>query len=283
MGKSKRNLRAKTSKPSSNETKILGKQGLSTEYMDTKVDQKSNITPSRGNEFNAVTSSISSKNNKGGRRGKLSKTSKETTTQTSGSVKSTVASFFSDAEFLLSLGQLSKEYPIGAKLNASNHTVAPGILSYSHTPLVGLTNQEQYNPIMQQAQQIYSFVRHANSGRANYDPVHLWSILYNVASIISIMQFVKRTILLTKAFSPRNKYMNKSLIEASHIRYDDLISNLAQYEARYNILVNRLKAFPLPTVYPIFLDLINSYKYVYKSLDSDKTSFTLLNPTIVFE
>lgn len=150
---------------------------------------------------------------------------------------------------------------------ASEKFTAPGILVEWLQPSIGYT-ADQTSPINVAATSIYSYIRHANSGSANYDANDLAIYLMAIGDIIAYVNFLIRAYGLAGLVSSRNRYLPKALLQAQNINADSIIGNLAQFRYSLNYALNKLSSFAVPKDFEYFA----RKKFIFSRLYHEGTS-----------
>lgn len=109
----------------------------------------------------------------------------------------------------------------------------PGVIALYYAPTIG-TAQAETDPINIAARNIYSFVRHANSGHSNYDSPDLMLYLIAMDSIYMYHAFLKRALGVIMDYTPVNRYYPRALISAMGIDPDDLMAHIADFRGFIN-------------------------------------------------
>lgn len=99
---------------------------------------------------------------------------------------------------------------------------------------------------------LYSFVRHANSGHSNYDPVDLMLYLLAMDEAYMVYYRAVRAYGAMFTFNTVNRYAPKALVEALGFDYEDINSNLATFRYAINAFAARINAYAVPTNMPLF-------------------------------
>lgn len=108
------------------------------------------------------------------------------------------------------------------------------------------------NGITLAANQLYTFIRHANSGARNYEPADVMMYVLAMRDIYSNMAEAARALGIINYFSFENRAIPKRIIQALNIDYDDLIGNVAEYRGTYNLLVKRCNSLAMPKYFKAF-------------------------------
>lgn len=128
-----------------------------------------------------------------------------------------------------------------------NFTV-PGIMTMPYIPTVGISTDFN-SPINVAKAKLYTFVRHANSGHANYDSPDLMQYIMSKTSIDGLFWHFARVYACAFQYHQTNRYLPKALIEAMGVNADDIVANLADFRALLNISAVKLNALFIPNVF----------------------------------
>lgn len=168
-----------------------------------------------------------------------------------------------------------------AKAGATVSAV-PGILSIELFPSPGVSSDKQ-SPINIAAQNIYSYVRYQNSGAANYDAPDLMMYLLAMDSVYMMWNFMKRAYGMISQYSQFNRYMPAAYCAASHLDYDDLVANLADFRAYINQTAAKISAFCVPAVMSYFVRHSWLFANIYKDSDTLKAQQYIFVPGIYYQ
>lgn len=115
------------------------------------------------------------------------------------------------------------------------------------------------------ARNMYSWVRHENSGHANYEPADLMMYILAIDSAYAFVAWMRRLYKELMVSSVYNKYLPIANVKSEGVDYDDLmlhISDLRWYINQYQV---RLGAYMVPHSLPYF----SRHMYVFSNLYSD--------------
>lgn len=170
-------------------------------------------------------------------------------------------------------------YPLGNPINFDNgnfsvystpgarYDAVPGIMTIAL--LTGPGSATDVNsPVNIAARDIYSYVRYANSGHANYDPVDLMMYILAWDEVSMWLANARRAYGAMYTYNSQNKYAPKYLVEALGFDYDDLNANLAQFRYAINAATNRFNALNMPNNF----SYITRHTWLYSNIYSDGTS-----------
>jgi len=119
------------------------------------------------------------------------------------------------------------------------------------------------SPINMATRSIYSFVRHANSGRANYEAADLMLYLLQMNEVLKLYSWFVRLYGISRTYSDKNRYYPRRIVESMGVNFDDLITNLASLRFQINVFANKLSSLNIPMNMPLFTESINMYSNLY--------------------
>lgn len=145
--------------------------------------------------------------------------------------------------------------------------VAPGIMTFRMIPSIGRCT-ETTDPANIAAFSIYSYVRHANAGSANYDAPDLMMYLLAMGNVYAAIQWLIRIYGISRLYSTRNRYMPRFILSAMGVNYEDV--NLHQADLRYgiNMLISKAASFATPSNMTYF----NRMSFLFQGLYTEGTS-----------
>lgn len=159
-----------------------------------------------------------------------------------------------------------------------NNTVAvPGILVEYVVPCPG-QSYSVVSAINNAATAMYSFVRHANSGSANYDSPDLMIYALAMGQVYSYLNFLQRIYGTCQLYSNYNRFMPRAIIESQGVSYDDLISNLADFRYGVNSLIHKAASLACPAEMPYFRRLAFLFSGLYSEGESIKDQLYMYSP-----
>ena len=183
-----------------------------------------------------------------------------------------------DPALLRDSSNIPYSWPVGITVDQTNdlYTKQPANTTAKHVPGIytlelitspGISTTGS-SPINIAARNIYSFVRHANSGHSNYDSQDL--MLYLLAMDEACMFYFNcaRAYGLINLYNNQNRYFPKAAVQAAGFDYDDLSKNMADFRYTLNAYVVRLASMCLPLGMPYF----DRHAWLYSGIYMDGTS-----------
>lgn len=121
----------------------------------------------------------------------------------------------------------------------------PGIMCVNWYPTIGLSTHSN-SPINIVSREVYSFVRHANSGHANYDAPDLMLYFMAMDSVYSLYSEAVRVYGMMMLYTANNRYYPKALVQCAGWDFTDVQRNLAQLRWAINQFAYKLGSLAIP-------------------------------------
>ena len=138
--------------------------------------------------------------------------------------------------------------PTGYKLNSRLKTL-PGVMVLPYLPVPGEANGDRTDAVNIAAQNLYTYVRHVNSGSRNYEPSDLMMYVLAMDGIYCGLEYIRRAYGIERVYSIKNRYLGQYLNRVSGV--NDMTSQLVNYRTMYNLMVKRIGALCVPNSFPI--------------------------------
>lgn len=158
----------------------------------------------------------------------------------------------------------------------------PGVCVFYLTPTVGVSNDGS-SAVNIAARNIYSYVRHANSGHSNYNSPDLMMYILAMSNIYSGLAFMERIYGVMRTYSQVNRYLPKALLSAMKVDYDDIQNNLADFRYYINNFVTKVGSMCVPSEMSYIKRHIWMYSHVYRDGEPDKSSMYLYSPQTFYK
>lgn len=155
----------------------------------------------------------------------------------------------------------------------------PGICSIYFVPTIGQSTDNS-SAVNIAARDIYAFVRHANSGSANYDSPDLMMYLLAMDDIYLEWNLCKRAYGLMLQYSQYDRYLPAGLVEACGFDPVDLQNNLANFRYGLNAIAAKINALYVPNVMSFFIRHSWMVSNVWKDSDNDKAQMYAFVPAV---
>lgn len=134
------------------------------------------------------------------------------------------------------------------------------------------------DPVNTAARNVYSWVRHANSGHANYDAPNLMLYLLAMDSLYSVYSHCARMYGLLRTYAVRNAYLPRALFAACGWDYDDFMYNQVQFRYWMNTLAQKIGSMCVPANMTFFKRHMWMYQNVFADGASDKAGLYMYYP-----
>lgn len=155
--------------------------------------------------------------------------------------------------------------------------VTPGICTFATVPTIGKSDDAS-DAITVAARSIYSFVRHANSGHANYDAPDLMLYLLAMDNAYMLWSHLVRAYGVARTFNQKNRYYPNAALKAMGFDADSVTTNLAELRALINYMAVKLSSFAVPTVMPYFRRHLWMYQNIFLDRPSGKAQSYMFVP-----
>lgn len=157
----------------------------------------------------------------------------------------------------------------------------PGIMQLKFFPTIGEATSYQ-SAINISAQNLYTYIRHANSGRKNYDAPDLMLYLLALDSAYMFWNYGKRAYGEAMKFSQQNYYIPRVELLASGFNNVDVQNHLSDFRLYLNTVCAKLKSFAIPNTMPIFLRHSWMVSNIFKDASVAKAQEYIFTPTLVY-
>lgn len=159
---------------------------------------------------------------------------------------------------------------------------APGLMSMNVALCPGYANTWT-DPVNIAARNLYSFVRHANSGHSNYDAPDLMNYLLAADSVYSMWAFLVRTYGLLRAYSIYNRYWPRAVVESAGLDFDDLSANMADFRYQINQFAVKASSLCVPKDLTMFARHTWLFSNVYLDDPGVKGQTFVFNPAYFYK
>lgn len=141
----------------------------------------------------------------------------------------------------------------------------PGICSLKLLPSLGGggagANKNKVLDLV--SQNLYVNVRHATSGRKNYEDPDLFMTVVAIAELYSFIMYCQRLYAYAFMYSQKNWYLGRRMIEACGVNPDNVVENLATFRYNINRMVYVAQQYPVPANMSYFARKIFLYSGYY--------------------
>lgn len=138
------------------------------------------------------------------------------------------------------------------KLDAQSKpsTTSPGVFTYKYLPWYGnLTPTSALNISMRA---LYTFVRHQNSGKTNYEAPDLMLYILAMDQIYLRVHEIRRLFGLLTMYNLKNRDLPTKIFLALGIDIGDFRANVANLRAKFNTIIAKINSFAVPKDFNLF-------------------------------
>lgn len=156
-----------------------------------------------------------------------------------------------DKQLVDDTARVSYGTPLGIKQNlfSSLNTETPaGIMRIAITPTV-MPGVNEATAVNVAARNIYSFVRHANSGSRNYESPDYMMYLLAMDSMYAYHMSLCRIYSAALTAKGENRYWGRAMLRALGCDPDSIVQNLSQLRKYINVLGVKLNSFYVPNTW----------------------------------
>lgn len=204
-----------------------------------------------------------------------------------------------NSQLLQDAGKYSFNNPLGNLLNVRGSSTAiwsyptdttnpaskisvPGIMGLSVAPTYGYADNANA-PLNVASRNIYTFIRHANSGHANYDSQNLMMYLLAMDNVYMLFNYLQRIYGVIRFYDQKNKYVPQAICTAMHVDYNDILTNIADYRYFLNACAFKMGAMVTPANMNIYRRHSWLFSSIYKDSDSSKAQLYTFTPDYVLK
>lgn len=173
-------------------------------------------------------------------------------------------------------------FQINASSNAEGYTtsqkmVIPGIITAGIVPIpAGAISPT--SPLNIAATALFTQVRKANSGAANYNSPDLMIYAIAMGNIYSYLNFLIRVYGTVNLYSHSNRYLPRALTIAQGINFTDVQSSLANFRYGVNTLIHKAASLACPASMTYFKRLAFLFSGLYAEGESVKSQLYMYIP-----
>lgn len=190
-----------------------------------------------------------------------------------------------DASWYMNLDNIAKDYatlpfsnvvglpsvnerPGMGNVFGNPQSVAPGLMTIKFIPTIGSVEEGPVSPINIAAQQIYTLVRSANSGRVNYDKTDLIMLIMAMDSAYMLYEDLLRAYRVLSTFNSVNRFYPLSILNG--LGYSQTLqTRLADFRGLLDMFAYKLSAINIPDQ----LDVVKRHSWMCTNiyLDDENT------------
>lgn len=187
-------------------------------------------------------------------------------------------------QLLFDSANIPYSWPLGAQINLGeygsdlNNTAVPGVMAIYTMPAIG-NPQDPNAPVNTAARNIYSYIRHANSGGTNdIESPDMMLYLLAMDSAYSFHSWMKRLYGVMQTYNPENRYFPRGIVQAMGVDFDDIQRNLADFRMYINVFANKIGSMCIPASMSYMAKHIWMYEGLYFDSVSSKAQTYMFNP-----
>lgn len=170
---------------------------------------------------------------------------------------------------------------------ATPKRVVPGIMSLKYIITPGMTDGSVSDSVNIAARNIYSYVRYANSGASNYEPVDLMMYLLAMDSLYTLYAWGVRAYAIMNYADRYSGYYPTALMNAIGAKYDgakdDWTPNISNLRSFINQFGVKISAFNVPANFPYFSRHIWMVSNIFKDMDIRRSQVYAFTPAYIYQ
>lgn len=191
--------------------------------------------------------------------------------------------YAADEQLLKDAASFAYAYPVGGKFDlgkladAYDVNAIPGVMAIYTAPTFGWSDSAN-SPINIAARNIFTYVRHANSGSWNYNAPDLMLYLMAMDSLFSYISYLKRIYGCMATYAVTNRYYPRAIVQAMGVSFTDIQANMADFRAYINLLAVKANKFVVPSMMSYTAKHEWMYSGIYADAATDKPQTYLFVP-----
>lgn len=156
------------------------------------------------------------------------------------------------------------------------------VLHYAPTAGTAISLLQKTSGINMAATQLYTYIRHVNSGATNYEPADVMMYVLGMADIYSTYLQCRRALGIVQSYSIENRNLPDTLLRALNVDSADLRANIAQYRGRLNVLQKKIDAFAVPKYFKAFERAAYISSLIFADSDSIRGQFYVFRKSVYY-
>lgn len=172
-------------------------------------------------------------------------------------------------------------YLIDSSNSVLNNDIAPGILSLVWTPQLG--GYKGRGEINRAAQDLYSYVVHANSRNTSYNANDLMLMCLGVAEIYSALALAIKVYGCMRLYDQENAYKPDAILLASGFTPSDLKANYSHMWFDINRLITQANTLWIPNDMPFVERRVWMNQHVFTDANGAKAQMYTFKPQNLFQ
>lgn len=188
--------------------------------------------------------------------------------------------YANNPELLRSAASIPFSWTTGAPLPFDMHGYGvPGVMELDWAPYIGSYD----GPVVTAANEILSYVVHANSRNLGYDANDIMILILAGAQVFSAFAVGVRAYGVLRRYDQRDAYTPDALLRAMGFQPDDLRTNAAQMWFDLNQLAAQLQQIWIPNTMPLIERWFWLNSQIFRDGDSIKSQYYMFTPSIFYQ
>lgn len=170
----------------------------------------------------------------------------------------------------------------GATVTAAQDALMePGILAMYFIPTIGMNSSGPTAAVNLAAQELYTLVRKANSGRVNYDKTDLMMLIMAMDSAYMVYEDMLRAYRVMSTYNSVNRYYPNGILTA--LGYDvSLVNHMSEFRGLLDMFAYKLASVNIPDQ----MDIIKRHSWmcsnIYLDDDNIKAQSYVFLPKLIY-
>lgn len=160
--------------------------------------------------------------------------------------------------------------------DTGNRSVA-GVVRALYAPFISAMGTDA-DPINIAAKNLYTWLRHKNSGAKVYEQSDLIQVMLSSGSVKAAIEFAKKLLRCVASYSAVNRFSMRHIIPYSDTEFSNMVSNLANYTTRLNMIIAKATSIIIPKDIPVFSRWKWLSANVFRDDDLRKCSYYTFQP-----
>nr|QXV86471.1 capsid protein [Rat picobirnavirus] len=139
----------------------------------------------------------------------------------------------------------------GPSSNAIDNSIIGSIAQINYACVPGVTTSKA-SGVNMAAVQLYTYIRHENSGAKNYEAADVMMYILAMSDIYAHAIEAKRALATASYIPIVNKSFPDVALQVMGFDAADIRGNFAQYRGRLNLLISKLNSFAVPSYFKVF-------------------------------
>lgn len=172
---------------------------------------------------------------------------------------------------------LGNELKLGSFAGNFRNAGLPGIMRMDWVPTIGYAS-DGTDPVNVASINIYTKVRHDNSGHANYDHADYMMYLLAMDSVYAFHSWMRRVYGTMLTYSNTNRYFPRAAVKTMGVDFDQLQANMADFRQYINVFAVKASALAIPANMSIMTKHYWMSAGMYYDSNQAKSQTYIFNP-----